>query len=299
MSLRLFVAKISLTLCSGATAVCRTREQWEHLLPKDLLPVVLQNARNVILPTPHFVTTTAEKLHEHFDKFCESIYAVAIFATEMIERVVFHDNNSYTRKCPWMTHETMLWCDSYLKSSTCARLCGTNTPQACSQRAPLWRHHTCFASSVLSSSFFFSHRGLDGQRRSPRVQTSQPKMHASTSTHGILDLAVAYQFVAKSVLSTQHCHVLRQQQNSFNTKAPSAFQLLKWKSKEQLNDLKFQLVISHSQHFPKRLSRLMRRSLSIISAISAILFFLYKTFFTGSHSSGSLWASFYSGAKVL
>ena len=50
----------------------------------------------------------------------------------------------------------------------------------------------------------------------------------------------------------------------FRTKAPSAFQLQKWKSQEKKNQLLFRLVISHSNHFLKTFSRLIGCSLSLL-----------------------------------
>ena len=50
----------------------------------------------------------------------------------------------------------------------------------------------------------------------------------------------------------------------FRTRAPLAFQLLKWKSQEKHNQLLFRLVISHSKHFLKKFSRLVGRSLSLL-----------------------------------
>ena len=77
--------------------------------------------------------------------------------------------------------------------------------------------------------------------------------------HGITDLACDHQCVGKRFLSTGkwHEHLLTcQDVKSFRTKAPLAFQLLKWKSQEKHNQLLLRLVISHSKHFLKKFFRL-------------------------------------------
>ena len=61
----------------------------------------------------------------------------------------------------------------------------------------------------------------------------QAELHRSALEHGILDLARDHKCVGKNFLSTGkwHEHLLACQDiTCFRAKAPSAFQLLKWKS---------------------------------------------------------------------
>ena len=95
----------------------------------------------------------------------------------------------------------------------------------------------------------------------------QAELHTSALEHGILDLARDQKRVGKHFLLTAkwHEHLLAcQDVKCFRTKAPSAFQLLKWKPQEKHNQLLFRLVISHSKPFLKKFSRLFGDSLSLL-----------------------------------
>ena len=72
----------------------------------------------------------------------------------------------------------------------------------------------------------------------------QAKLHKSGLDHGILEMAYEYRFFGENFRRTARL-LTRQDARCVGTKAPSAFQLVKWKSDEIHNDLCFRLVISH------------------------------------------------------
>ena len=60
--------------------------------------MVLQNARNVTLPTSNFVQCAAEKLQEQFGKFSESQESLPPFPRSLIANFVVEDNAMYIKQ---------------------------------------------------------------------------------------------------------------------------------------------------------------------------------------------------------
>ena len=115
--------------------------------------------------------------------------------------------------------------------------------------------------TVLSPSFCLV--GVEARKGGAQVFI-QPRLHKSASQHGILDMAVNFSSLKQAALSTKKWgEALLEGRNTKTVRgrAPSAFQLGKWKSEEAKNDLRFGLLISHARHFLCRFSRLMGRGL--------------------------------------
>ena len=118
--------------------------------------------------------------------------------------------------------------------------------------------------TVLSPSF--SLIGVETRKGGAQVFI-QSQLHKSAVQHGILDMAVHYSSLTKASLSREkwdEALLVGLRTKTLRGRGPSAFQLLKWKSDEASNDLRFRLVISHARHFLRRFSRLMGRALSLL-----------------------------------
>ena len=76
-------------------ALCRTPAKSESMLPPDILPVVLQNTRNVTLPTIEFVKQTTACLHDQFDNFSETDDAANVFPASFTRQSVLQDKKVY------------------------------------------------------------------------------------------------------------------------------------------------------------------------------------------------------------
>ena len=78
-------------------ALCRTPEQWESLMPIELLPAMLQNCRNATLPSQDFIHETTPKLHEQFESFFDSANAPAVFPATLIQDVLSTETQDMQR----------------------------------------------------------------------------------------------------------------------------------------------------------------------------------------------------------
>ena len=111
--------------------------------------------------------------------------------------------------------------------------------------------------TVLSPSF--SLVGVETRKGGAQVFI-QSQLHKSAVQNGILDMAVNYSSLKKASLCREKWDDSMLEGLNAKTlqgRGPSAFQLLKWKSNEASNDLRFRLVISHARHFLRRFLRLM------------------------------------------
>ena len=234
------------------------------LLPEYIQPLVVQNARNVTLPTHDVVEKSTERLHEQFERFSVTDDIFPVFPKSIIQDTILQDNARYISKYPWVNPNVVKECQEILQRLRLSASVGdkhaTDLFALCSGTHA--EHIIC--ATVLSPSF-----SLVGVQASNGGANTfiQAELHRSALEHGILDLARDYKCVGKHFLSTGkwHQHLLTcPDVKCFQTKAPSAFQLLKWKSQEKNNQLLFRLVISNSKHFLKKFSRLICRSLSLL-----------------------------------
>ena len=95
--------------------VCRTPDQWSTLLPGHLLPVVLQNARNVALPTHDFVERSTQRLHEQFERFSESDDTFPVFPKLIVQDTILQDNARYISKYPRVNPTVVQQCQETLR----------------------------------------------------------------------------------------------------------------------------------------------------------------------------------------
>ena len=183
--------------------VCRTLDQWSTLLPEHLLPVVLQNARNVKLPTHDFVEKSTQRLHEQFERFSESDDTFPVFPKSIIQDTILQDNARYISKYPWVNPTVVVECQETLQTLRLS--------------APVWDKHPTdlfamcsglhaehiVSATVLSPSFCLV--GVEASHGGANTFI-QAEVHRSALEHGILDLARDHKCVGKHFLSTGKWH---------------------------------------------------------------------------------------------
>ena len=97
-------------------ALSRTPEQWESLMPRELLPAMLPNCRNSTLPSQDFIHETTLKLHEQIEAFFNSSNAPAVFPTSLIQDVLTRETQEYATKYPWTSNQCLEECESFLRA---------------------------------------------------------------------------------------------------------------------------------------------------------------------------------------
>ena len=207
---------------------------------------------------------STQRLHEQFERFSESDNTFRVFPKSLIQDTILHHNARYISKYPWINPTVVQVCQETLHKLRLSASVWDKHPTDLFAMCSGFHAEHIVSAIVLSPSFSLflveaSHRGAN--------TLIQAEPHRSALEHGILDLARDHKCVGQTLLSAGkwHEHLLAcQDVKCFRTKAPSAFQLLKWRSQENHNQLMFRLVISHSKHFLKTFPRLIGRSLSLV-----------------------------------
>ena len=202
--------------------VCRTPDQWSTLLPEHILPVVLQNAKNLTLPTHDFVEKSTHRLHEQFERFSESDDTFPVFPKLIIQDTILQDNARYISKYPWVNPTVVQECQETLhRLRLSASVWDKHPTDLFAMCSGLHAVHIVSA-TVLSPSF--SLVGVEASNGGANTFI-HAEPHRSALEHGILDLARDHKCVGKHFLSTGkwHQHLLAcQDVKCVRTKAPSA-----------------------------------------------------------------------------
>ena len=173
------------TLFNGSQrhALCRTPEQWESLMPRELLPAMLQNCRNSTLPSQDFIDGTTQKLHEQFEAFFDSSDASAVFPRSMIHDVLTRESQEYVQKYPWTANECLTECNNFLRSHRLTVAVWDKKPTDMYALCSAVYEQQMLEATVLSPSF--SLVGVETRKGGAQVFI-QSRLHKSASQHGIL-----------------------------------------------------------------------------------------------------------------
>ena len=166
--------------------VCRTPDEWSTLLLERLLPLALQDARNVTLPTHDFVEKSTQRLHEQFGRFSESDDTFPVFPNSMIQHTFLQDNATYIFKYPWVSPTVVQECQETLhKSRLSASVWDKHPTDFFAMCSRLHAEHIVSA-TVLSPSFSLVE--VEASRGGANT-IIQAELHRSAPGRRIQDLA--------------------------------------------------------------------------------------------------------------
>ena len=156
--------------------------------------MVLQTARNVTLPTNDFVEKSTQRLHEQFERFCESNHTFPGFPKSISQDTILHDNARYVSKYPWVNPTVVQECQETLhKSRLSASVWDKHPTDLFAMYSGLHAEHIVNA-TVLSPSFSLVE--VEGWHGGANTFI-QAEPHRSALEHGILDLARDHKCVGK------------------------------------------------------------------------------------------------------